>query len=194
MLTSTIPGRTDSHTYSHERLPAARSSGALTMPQHISNARRLAGTALAHLIGTNAAARTIGVDPRSVTSWLADDTDSDHDEQAWQAAQALAQERMLTGLAKGEARASRHGPPRRVSRPGMSDTASSSPDERRAALPSRRLTSPRPPRRGARPSMPFPLRMRGSGIGSRLSRSWRVARPKVTTPVVSRWILLPSTR
>lgn len=74
------------------------------MPQHVSQARRLAGMALARVIGNNAAARTIGVEPKTVASWLEADPDSDHDEQAWRAAQALAQERMLTGLAKGDPR------------------------------------------------------------------------------------------
>jgi hypothetical protein len=76
----------------------------MTRGNGISQARRLAGVALARIIGVKAAARALGVDPRSVSSWLDANADADHDEQAWQAAQALAQERMLAGLTKGDAR------------------------------------------------------------------------------------------
>jgi len=74
------------------------------MPMIVDNARKLAGMALARIVGVKVAARTIGVDPRSITSWLEANADADHDEQAWQAAEQLAKERLLTGLAKGDAR------------------------------------------------------------------------------------------
>jgi len=40
------------------------------MPMIVDNARKLAGMALARIVGVKAAARTIGVDPRSIASWL----------------------------------------------------------------------------------------------------------------------------
>jgi hypothetical protein len=87
----------DSHRDSHKVGAAVTQGG-------ISQARKLAGVALARIIGVKAAARTMGVDPRSISSWLAANAGADADEQAWQAAEQLAQERLLTGLATGDAK------------------------------------------------------------------------------------------
>jgi hypothetical protein len=71
----------------------------------ISPARRLAGMAMVRFVGVRNAARAVQVDERTLRGWLAkDNADTDHDADAWRAAEALAQERMLTGLATGDAR------------------------------------------------------------------------------------------
>lgn len=71
------------------------------MPQSVTPARRLAIIALARLSGPAQAAKTGKVDVRTVRRWLDEEGDVDHDEQEWQAAHDIAQERHLTALLTG---------------------------------------------------------------------------------------------
>jgi hypothetical protein len=59
---------------------------------------------MVRFVGVRNAARTVGVDERTLRSWLEKDGDADHDERAWRAAESLAMERMLTGLARDDPR------------------------------------------------------------------------------------------